>query len=200
MLKQIEPIWWSATALCILAIIIIVFILWSKRTRTLELTGTSFGVFGQKTKWRVNNDDRQIAYKIWVELSTRKIGIKVDPENDVISEVYNSWYKFFEVTRDLIKEIPISKIKKEETQEIIRLSVHILNEQIRPHLTKWQARFRKWYDKQLEDDALKDLSPQEIQRKFPQYQALFDDLLKVNESIVGYQKLMEEIIGYQSNK
>lgn len=45
-------------------------------------------------KLKYNRKDQEVAYKLWVELSTRKIGLPFDQENDVITEVYNSWYDF----------------------------------------------------------------------------------------------------------
>lgn len=69
---------------------------------------------GLKVKIAPNYQDMQIAYKLWIELSTRKIGLKIDLNNDVIIEIYNSWFEFFKITRELIKEIPISKIQNND--------------------------------------------------------------------------------------
>lgn len=163
----------------------------------LKIDQIQLGVGSQTVTLKPDSADIQIAYKIWVELSTRKIGMEVIPEEDVIKEIYNSWYEFFGITRKLIKEIPVSKIKKSETKKIIKLSLDILNKRIRPHLTKWQAKFRKWYEQEIQKDYSKDLSPQEIQEKFPHYKELIDDLLEVNKSLINYHSLMQEIIGYK---
>ena len=64
--------------------------------------------------------DQEIAYKIWVELSTRKIGIPFEKEYDIIIEIYDSWYEFFKITRDLLKEIPVNKIS--HSNELILLT------------------------------------------------------------------------------
>ena len=137
--------------------------------------------------------DSQIAYKIWVELSTRKIGIPVDIEKDVIVEVYNSWYQFFGITRELIKEIPASKLKRLETRNIVQLSIDILNLGVRPHLTTWQARFRHWYDVELTKTSTNELTPQEIQKEFPNYASLTDDLLAINNQLIEYRKAMYQL-------
>ena len=141
---------WLILGSAVLAIIFIVVKLSRSRTiKGLELNEAEFGIGNQKVKLRPNLVDSQIAYKIWVELSTRKIGIAVDLEKDVIVEVYNSWYEFFSVTRELIKEIPASKLRRKDTQRIVNLSIDVLNHGIRPHLTEWQARFRRWYENGL---------------------------------------------------
>lgn len=141
----------------------------------------------------------QTAYKFWVELQTRKLGLPIDLNHDVIVEVYNSWYTFFGVTRELIKNIPADEIKDESTQELIKMALEVLNNHVRPHLTRWQAMFRKYYNSMLEDDKTKDLSPQEIQKKFSKdenycYEKLSQDLINVNEILIEYKNNLEKLI------
>jgi hypothetical protein len=162
--------------------------------RTYEIDEAEFGLGNQKVKIRPNDIDRQIAYKIWVELSTRKVGLEIDLDNDVISEIYDSWYSFFSVTRELIKDVPVSKFRRKDTERIIVLSTDVLNTGIRPHLTKWQARFRRWYEFQLAKDENSDFHPQDIQKKFPDYNALQENILSVNKHLIGYRKKMYELV------
>lgn len=105
--------------------------------KTFEINEAEFGLGDQKIKLSPNVTDQQIAYKIWVELSTRKIGIPIDTANDVISEIYDSWFNFFSVTRELIKDVPVQKFRRKDTEQIVRLSIEVLNQGIRPHLTLW---------------------------------------------------------------
>lgn len=162
--------------------------------RNFEIDEAQFGLGKQKLTLRPNDTDRQIAYKIWVELSTRKIGLPIDLDNDVISEVYDSWYGFFAVTRELIKDIPVSKFRRKDTEKIIRLSIEVLNRGIRPHLTKWQARFRRWYERSLDAEGHLDLAPQEVQKNFPEYEMLKDDLLRINQQLIRYREKMYELV------
>lgn len=162
--------------------------------RTFELNEVELGIGNQKIKLRPNDTDRQIAYKIWVELSTRKIGIYIDLDNDVISEIYDSWYNFFTVTRELIKEVPVSKFRRKDTERVIRLSIDVLNKGIRPHLTRWQARFRRWYDNQLLDHEKTQLHPQDIQKEFPEYEELKNDLISINNCLIEYREMMYKLI------
>ncbi|SEP07654.1 hypothetical protein [Aquisalimonas asiatica] len=162
--------------------------------RSFEIDEAEFGLGDQKVKIRPNEIDRQIAYKIWVELSTRKVGLEIDLDNDVISEIYDSWYSFFSVTRELIKDVPVSKFRRKDTERIISLSIDVLNSGIRPHLTKWQARFRRWYDFQLAKDENADLHPQDIQKKFPDHEELKKDIMAVNKNLIGYRKKMHQLV------
>lgn len=162
--------------------------------RSFEIDEAEIGLGNQKLKLKPNLVDKQIAYKIWVELSTRKIGLPIDLEHDVVTEVYDSWYTFFAVTRELIKEVPVAMFRREDTAKIIGLSIDILNEGIRPHLTTWRAKYRRWYDAQLIEDENKSLSPQEIQVKYPEYERLQGDLMKVNASLIRYREVMRRLI------
>lgn len=185
--------------LALIAVLILVvvlrFILSSRGPwRSYEIDEAEFGLGNQKVKIRPNDIDRQIAYKIWVELSTRKVGLKIDLDNDVISEIYDSWYSFFSVTRELIKDVPVSKFRRKDTERIIALSIDVLNSGIRPHLTKWQARFRRWYEFQLGKDENADFHPQDIQKNFPDYEELEKDILAVNQNLIGYRKKMYELV------
>ncbi len=69
-----------------------------------------------------------------------------------------------------------------------------LNEGLRPHLTKWQAKFRRWYDSEVASEDHKGRSPQEIQRLYPEYGELVADLRKVNEEFVRFADSLEKIV------
>jgi len=62
---------------------------------------------------------------------------------------------------------------------------------LRPHLTRWQARLRRWYKNELEKksgELVIDL--QEIQRKFPKYEELKTDMERVNHHLMKYRENM----------
>ena len=54
----------------------------------------------------VNSEIQKFANNIYIELITRKAGIPIDENNDVIEDIYNSWYKLFCIIRDEIKALP----------------------------------------------------------------------------------------------
>ncbi len=163
--------------------------------KSFEIDQAEIGIGQQKFKLAPNDTDRQIAYKIWVELSTRKIGLAIDLQYDVVEEVYDSWHTFFGITRELIKDVPVRKFRRPATEKIVGMSIEVLNEGLRPHLTMWQARFRRWYERQAkqEDFALK--TPQEIQQEFPAFKELSQDLLLVNKKLIAYRAKMRQLVG-----
>ncbi|KQY27563.1 hypothetical protein ASD38_16775 [Caulobacter sp. Root487D2Y] len=159
-----------------------------------EIDQAEVGAGAGKITLKPNMVDRQVAYAIWVELSTRKIGLPIDLDHDVIAEVYESWFQFFTITRDLLKTIPVGKVQDASTQQIIKLSINVLNEGLRPHLTTWQARFRRWYENEISQKAKLADAPQIVQLGFPKYAELTTDLLAVNQRLIKYRAAMRNII------
>ncbi len=187
--------WATGAALLILLLLSIWHVIrYRNLFQKFEVDQAEIGIGTNKLKLLINETDRQIAYKIWVELSTRKIGLPIDLEHDVISEVYDSWHTFFSVTRELIKDVPVNKFRRKETEEIVRMSIGVLNDGLRPHLTKWQARFRRWYGNAIEHTDFIEESPQEIQKRYPNYDELQADLLAVNQRLMAFRKIMYDLV------
>lgn len=198
-LNLTASVWLLVIALGFIGVVIV----WRLATggfalKNFEIDQADFGIGDQKFTFKPNLTDKQVAYAIWVELSTRKIGLPIDFDDDVISEIYDSWHGFFTVTRDLIKGIPAQKFRRDSTQKIIGLSIEVLNEGLRPHLTKWQARFRHWYERELrkyDNGGMEDvLDPQHIQERFPKFAELKADMDRVNKSLMKYREQMRRLV------
>jgi ribosomal protein S17E len=144
-------------------------------------------------EFRPNKHDLQIAHKIWTELVTRKAAILIDKDNDVIEDIYDSWYAMFQKVREFISDIPADLIRNNQsTKEIVRIATQTLNEGLRPHLTRWQARFRTWSEAKKE--KLMEMTPQDFQRDYPEYKDLIEDLMKVNQQLIQYSQELKKII------
>jgi hypothetical protein len=193
----------SGWLIIVLVLVFLALLVWrwwagSFTLRSFEIDQAEIGVGTSKFRFKPNLTDQQVAYAIWVELSTRKIGLPIDLDHDVVAEIYDSWYNFFSVTRELVKTVPATQLKRAGTQAIVKLSIEVLNEGLRPHLTQWQARFRAWYQRELKRyEESKDsevLDPQVIQSKFPQFMELRTDLLRVNQALIRYRTKMRELV------
>jgi hypothetical protein len=147
-----------------------------------------------KVKIKPNNETIHIAYQAWTELITRKVALPYDEDNDVIVEVYNSWYSAFGILRELAKNIPAHKLRNDKnSKELVDVMITVLNKGLRPHLTKWQARFRRWYQQEKEAQENVNLSPQEIQKKYAEYRELVKDMKTVNQIMLKYAEWLEKI-------
>ena len=103
--------------------IIAVKILGFKKMHALEIDEAELGIGTQKIKIKANYSDMQVAYKIWVEMCTRKIAIPIDYKYDIVQDIYKSWYEFFSITREYIKEIPVNRIKHQSTSELVNIAI-----------------------------------------------------------------------------
>lgn len=157
--------------------------------RNIDVDEITLGIGQSSVTIKYNRKDREIAYKLWVELNTRNIGSEFDEECDVITEIYDSWYKCFGITRELLKEIPANRINS--SLELIELIVDILNKGLRPHLTRFQADFRRWYS--LEKAKQPNIPPQELQRMYQDYEELVKDLKSANQHMIEYKNLLQKI-------
>ncbi len=142
-----------------------------------------------------NKDTVQLAHKAWAELATRKAFLPFDETNDVIVEVYDSWYQLFRALREIVKEVPTSMSFHQQSDEsrLIQAIVGALNFGLRPHLTKWQAKFRRWYSQAILLEENLNKSPQEIQREFPYYLELISDLRESSKELSVYTQSMQTI-------
>ena len=184
--------WIALVVICLLIIAIgYLFKLVNKHSNknSVVIDEISLGIGKNTITLKYDKKDKELAYKLWVELSTRKIAIPFDTENDVIKEVYDSWYSFFGIARELLKTLPWNYINN--STQLISLTERVLNQGLRPHLTEWQAKYRKWYNQKLTEEI--NLSPQEIQKTYEKYDELVADILKTNQKLMYYKNLMYQI-------
>lgn len=143
---------------------------------------------------------REFIKRIYIELTTRKAAILFDEENDVIEEVYDSWYKLFSVIRDELKSLPASILL---SKNIAHLNVlepvqQILNNVLRSHLTTHQAKFRHWYKNAKSMEKNKKTSPQQLQKEFPTYELLIDSIKHINQELLNLSVLLMKRINSRS--
>lgn len=148
--------------------------------KTITLNGITIDI-------ECNNFVKELANEVWIELATRKIALPFDEENDVIVEVYNSWYETFSQFREILKKVPIKD--NDDVEKLSKIILTALNDILRSHLTKWQARFRKWYDNHKNEDG----DPQDIQKKYPRYKELVNELKSVNIKMMRLTEELDEI-------
>ena len=144
----------------------------------------SWGVFFGTT-WRIERDREtaRLAHQAYVELITRKAALEFEERDDVLTEIYDSWYALFGEIRRLTRELDADGIARNaDLRQLHDLLVAVLNQGLRPHLTRWHARFRRWYT--AEADGRPEASPQEIQRAYPEYDELVASLRMANQLLI----------------
>ena len=176
--------------LFILGSIILLLVRCFNKKANIFIDGVEIGLNGICFHICKDKAVRQIAYKIWVEMNTRTICVKIDVDNDIIRAIHNSYYEFFKTTRELVKEIPVNNLK--QTLELSNMIIEFLNNVMRPYLTKWGIKFNDWYDQKKEEN--KEKSPQELQKEYTNYDELINDLLCINKNVINLNKELEKIV------
>ncbi len=182
---------WPTIILIVIAVLLVV--LGIKKAvmktfgKTIHIDGMTFGIGDFKCDLKCGHEVQEIAYKLWVELTTRKIAVPLE-EDDVIVEVYDSWYSAFTAIRELLKTVPGDSLS--DAADLIEVTSKVLNDGLRPHLTKWQAKFRNWY-KKAKDES--EASPQDLQKSYPEYDRLLADLKVTSENMVKFADTLHEI-------
>lgn len=192
---------WGVLATLIVLLGLAGFIFRKRIREKFDFQDVTMKFSGLEFKVKRNTENLYIANRIYIELVTRKAALEFEEDKDVIKEVYDSWYKLFQLIREEIKTVPGQFLRRHDaTEELIGLTTKILNQGLRPHLTTYQARFRRWYAAALEAEANQHKSPQEIQREFPEYEALVADMRKVNQVMEDYAKNLKQLIKGKTKK
>ncbi|WP_299520121.1 hypothetical protein [Winogradskyella sp.] len=188
----------------ILLVVILFFLIrkilkWIKNKSTIgydiKLAKLKYKILGAEYEYQIqaNYQNIEIAHKIYIELITRKAAILFDEKEDVISQIYDSWYKLFDITRQELKSYTGESILNKSSDQITSLLTDILNKGLRPHLTKYQAEYRKWYQNEVDNHENNKKSPQEVQKQYPKYKELVNSLKEVNKSLIDYSNQLKNI-------
>lgn len=111
--------------------------------RTVRLTEITVTVpqLSQLT-FVVNNDDKQTAWELFIEVATRVSTQPLGQGDGFLREALNSLYALFGQTRDILKRAQPTKVKRAKTVEYLALTM--LNRELRPFLSKWHLRLSRF--------------------------------------------------------
>jgi len=179
----LSGVFWLGVCAGALFVVVVRLVLARTRYRTSQVSlNLPFGL-GNIT-YEATDQDRVLAWKMYVQLKTRKAALPFDEDHDVIINVFDSLRDVFSVTRDLLSEA--SPHQGEAQRSVADFVLRVLNDGIRPHLTRWHASFAAWWDKAMKLPENDGKSPEDVQRGFPEYDALVADLKKMNDELAQY--------------
>jgi hypothetical protein len=96
--------------------------------------------------WQPNDDEREAAWELYVELITRVAVVPLGPEQGLLSEALASFYSLFATTRDILRKHgpSIAEPKPRGQYNFGYLAVAMLNLVIRPLLAHWHPVLDDW--------------------------------------------------------
>jgi hypothetical protein len=142
----------------------------------------------------LSDEDRQCAWELYSELSTR-VAIVGKPSDDdcknfqgeLFIESLSSFYNFFQEARGIMRKFPVGRIEQNQQDHLGVIISRIMAEVMRPFLEKWQVEYRHWW----ENRSNPRLPPIERQKEFPNLAEFIEDWSSVRWLL---RKLQEELI------
>lgn len=149
----------------------------------------------------LSDDDRQCAWELYTELSTR-VAVTGKPDDDECTdfngELYieslSSLYMFFQEARSIMRQFPVGKLDGKHKEHLGVMINRIMEEVLRPFLEKWQVEYRHWW----ENESNPRLSPLDRQNEFPNLDELLNDwasvrwlMRKVQQELVNIYQLVD---------
>jgi hypothetical protein len=131
--------------------------------------------FGEM-KFAINLEYRRVAWKLFVETLTRISTQPLGTEDGSLREALTSLYSLFGATRELLKNMPPSKAASKITVEL--LAIRMLNQEIRPFLSKWHVRLKRF----------EAVQPSAEESGWPQNEECRRELERLRTSLMGYTK------------
>jgi hypothetical protein len=126
----------------------------------------------------LSEEDRQCAWELYTELSTRIAVTGKDHSsgsNNFDGELYieslQSVYMFFQEARQIMRRFPVGRVSASNKDHLGALISRALANVWRPFLEKWQVDFRHWW----EFESNPRLSPLKRQEEYPRLKEFLED-------------------------
>lgn len=131
-----------------------------------------------KLSGELSDSDRQCAWELYTELSTR-VAVTGKPNDlqcsDFNGELYieslNSLYTFFQEARKIMRLFPVGRLSANQQDHLGVLISRMMENILRPFLEKWHVQFRHWWENQSNPR----LSPFDRQSEFPGLKEFLED-------------------------
>jgi hypothetical protein len=132
----------------------------------------------------VNRDVRQVAWRLFVETSTRVSTQPLDDESGLLREAMTSLYSLYQTVREELRSgQPTSP--RAQGQNVEELAIAMLNRELRPFLSRWHLRLSAWERQHAGQD----------ESAWPENAACRRDLKQLQEQMRSYLHGYAKIAG-----
>lgn len=149
-----------------------------------------------KLKADLSDIDRQCAWELYTELSTRRAvtGKLSDPKcKDFSGEIYveslDSLYRFFQESRLIMRKFPVGRLSFDQQNHLGALVFRMMQDVLRPFLEKWHGQYRHWWD----NESDKTFAPFKRQAAFPKHDEFLRDWTSLRWMMRRVQKRLVEV-------
>ncbi len=113
-----------------------------------------FGIFKLETKFEPDPRQREAAWALWVELSTRVATQPVELDEGLVREALSSLHELFPAARDVLRACGPKAGAAEGS--VGRVALTVLNGAVRPFLSRWHPRLSAWEEERPEGRSARD--------------------------------------------
>ena len=122
---------------------------WLVAGREVVLENLEITLFGVKTKVCFSEAHRLVGWRIFVETATRISTQELKKGDGSLREALSSLYKLFEIVRAELKtQLPSAPVEQAGSYTIESYAVRMLNDALRPMLSRWHPRLANWEKKE----------------------------------------------------
>lgn len=148
-----------------------------------------------RTSNEIGKELRVFCAKVYIELITRKAAIPIDENEDLIELIHTSWFSLFNTIRTELKVLPSIYFKMDGTcMEVLKLMLKILNEILRPHLTKHYSAFNFWLNKEISKTYSSQITLVKLQQQYPDYSNIMHSMLQTNLKLLNAANELYEFL------
>ena len=102
-----------------------------------------------------SDKERQAAFDLFIELASRTTTTPLTPTSGLLREALSSLYAFFGITREVLRThgCDVANSRHDGNLTLAAIALRVLNEVIRPCLSKWHPELTSWEEKRVIDGA-----------------------------------------------
>ncbi len=159
-------------------------------------TGFNIGVklpfLNIETNWKVDDQQRNASWEIYVELVTRVTVQELKENEGLLREALASFYSLFETTRGILKKYgpSIATPAAKDDTTLGHIAVGVLNKVLRPLLAKWHPLLKDY-----EDHKPPDISAPQYERQWPHAGELRQEIAGVRQQLIAYADVLATASG-----
>ncbi len=142
--------------------------------------------------------ERAAAFELFVELASRTTTTPLTPDTGVIRESLDSLHQFFGITRGILREhgCDVAKSRNDGNLTLAAIALRVLNEVIRPCITRWHPELTSWEEQRATDGH--GATSIEWERQWPHATECRADLNALRAQVRNYIDSLARIAGTPS--
>lgn len=139
-------------------------------------------------EWEADSTQRRAAWALYVELETRVAVQELASDAGLVREAMNSLYTLFGTTREVLREAGPDVGGSHAS--VGGLAIAVLNQGLRPFLTKWHSRLQVWEAQRPNEKSLK-----EHEQAWSEEPMLRQELATLGRELKVYTQALAKVAG-----